>query len=379
MIKRLLYFIVWIAPKLNYVTLRGFPSYEDNLVAIYRQLPKWGFKKIIWVVDDVESAPPIKFFDGTKKIKRGSLTDIFYSSISKYLFLTHGHFLEELPQSQTSINLWHGIPYKAIGTIDGKAGRKDTHVVATSEFTKRIFAESFDVDPACVIITGQPRTDLMFNMTREELCARAFPEPRDIEKVFFWMPTYRTTNYSGGRVDGNEFDNVYNCSDFDEEQLNDHLSKTNSVLFVKPHPMAVRGTQKSLSNIIHIDQAWLEDRQMTLYEMLGATDCLISDISSVICDYMLLNRPIILLFEDFDEYKIKRGFSFDPIEDFLPSRISKDFDAFFDDLKSVTDGHDVHHAKRRDLVEMFFENVDDQAATRVLTHTMGPLAEDQKA
>ena len=56
------------------------------------------------------------------------------------------------------------------------------------------------------------------------------------------------------------------------------------------------------------------ERSLSLYELLGATDLLISDISSVVIDYLLLDRPIIHAFSDLGEYESSRGFTVEPIE-----------------------------------------------------------------
>ena len=146
--------------------------------------------------------------------------------------------------------------------------------------------------------------------------------------IFLWLPTFRSTSYTGGRKDGIDFGNIFNCEDFCEDEFNDYLFKCNSLCIVKPHPMANHLSYVNKSNIIYISEKWLLDSKLTLYEVLGSADCLISDISSVIVDFMLLNRPIILLFQDFEEYSQTRGFSFSPIKDYLPAKITQSFKEF---------------------------------------------------
>ena len=51
------------------------------------------------------------------------------------------------------------------------------------------------------------------------------------------------------------------------------------------------------------------------YELIGISDGLLSDYSSVAVDYLLLDRPLGYVLADYNIYKEKRGFVFeDPLE-----------------------------------------------------------------
>lgn len=361
--------LVWVVcytPKQTICVLRGFPSYEDNLVAIYEQLLKRGFRRIVWVTDDLTTKPPIEIDGSTRFVLRGSWQDYWYSILARYLFITHGHFINRSPSNQFCVNLWHGIPYKLIGKLDGQAGRVDTMVVATSELTQDIFAKSFGIETSRVAITGQARTDRLFVENRQALRQRVFPGVDQNTKIFLWLPTYRTTQYSGGRTDGNHFDNVFNCSEFDQDEFNRYLVSHNSICFVKPHPMALQQRPTQNSNLVYVDENWLQEQCMTLYQFAGLSDCLISDISSIIVDFMLLDRPIVLMFEDIKEYESSRGFSFNPIADWLPAPVALNFGSFMDEVDAVVRGEDLHRAKRNELKSVFFEFDDAGSAARIL-------------
>jgi CDP-ribitol ribitolphosphotransferase len=55
---------------------------------------------------------------------------------------------------------------------------------------------------------------------------------------------------------------------------------------------------------------------------LLASDLLITDYSSIIFEYSLLNRPMVFYAPDLDEFKGERGFYFG-YEDFVPGKICK--------------------------------------------------------
>lgn len=358
--------IVSLIPKKQRFVLRGFPDYEDNLLAIYEELISEQLKNVVWVVDNVGAKRPIDLCKHTKVVKRGGLGDFYYSCTSKYLFITHGHFLTSAPKNQVCVNLWHGIPFKQVGIKQGMAKRSDTHLTCTSAFTKKIFHESFEMPEEKIHITGQPRTDRMIQANKDEVINRLFGDKKAPDFMFIWLPTYRQTNYLNGKLDGRNFGNIFNCSDFSIIEFNAILQKHNAICLVKPHPMAPPSIGVNESNIFFIDDKWLIRHRISLYQLIGTADCLISDISSVIADFMLLDKPIVLLFEDIDEYKNNRGFSFNPITDFLPAEVAKNFKEFTTEVQNVLNGEDVYEERRRRLKPLFFDYFDEYSAKRVL-------------
>ena len=77
-----------------------------------------------------------------------------------------------------------------------------------------------------------------------------------------------------------------------------------------------------------------------MYQFLTLTDALISDYSSVAVDYMLLDKPIAYLLEDFEQYKKVRGFVFeDPLE-YMPGYhiySNEELDRFLSDIHNHKD------------------------------------------
>lgn len=365
----LLHLFVTLTPKFHWCVLRGFPDYDDNCVAIYESLDGRACRKIIWVVTDPAAVRPFVTRPGTLVVSRGSLSDYFYSVFAKYLFITHGHFIEKTPATQVCVNLWHGIPYKAIGKLDGKSGRQDSMVVATSELTRKVFADVFGVSIEKVTVTGQARTDRMFT-DRDQVNARLGISLTPATKVFLWLPTYRKTEMIGGRVDGRDSGNIFNCEGFPEADFDAFLRETNAVCLVKPHPMAPRlDTAQSTQNLLYINDQWLRERGLTLYQLAGAVDCLISDISSIVIDFLLVDKPVVLLFEDIAEYRASRGFIFSPVEDWLPARVNTTYADFIDDLSAVLAEEDRYAGRRSRLKHEFFQYDDDHSAARILERT----------
>lgn len=45
-------------------------------------------------------------------------------------------------------------------------------------------------------------------------------------------------------------------------------------------------------------------------EILNSFDVMVSDYSSIVYDYLLLNRPVVYLLPDFEEYKMQKDLYF---------------------------------------------------------------------
>ena len=357
---------VQISPKAKIFVLRGTPDYEDNLIEVYAALHRRGFRKIIWILDNPINKSPVPIMEDTKLVKRGSVFDIYYSVVAKYIFITHGHFVRNTSKNQVCVNLWHGVPLKRIGKLQGLEGRTDSILVSTSEFTREIYFKAFNTPKKSIVITGQPRTDRMLQSNRSSVLKSIFGDSNRSRRLFVWMPTYRISIRDKDHLDGANFDNIFNCTDFSAERFDSLLEKNNAMCLIKPHPLAVVPQRFESRNLVFIDESWLTQKSMSLYQLLGATDGLISDISSVIVDYILIDKPIILLFEDLEVYAQKRGFSINPIEEYLPAGVSRNFEEFLVNFEAVLAGDDPYREKRVCLKELYFKHSEVGAADRIL-------------
>jgi len=373
--KQLMYVLVRVTPKMDYCYMKGLPSFDDSLVAIYNKLPVGHFAKVVWSTYGVNDKPPFEGRGKTIFVKKGSFLDFWYGVFSRTIFTTHGHFIPNIPPNQNCVNVWHGMPLKAIGLLDGRAGRRDSLVCSTSALYQDILSRAFGVPEERVVTTGIPRNDLLLADDAGEIWKKASVERPDFDKVFMWLPTYRKGVIGDKSVDGVECDNVFNMVDFPEVEFQEFLKEQNALCIIKPHPMAPRKDARSSENILMIDEEWLWSHKLTLYPLLGQMDFLISDISSVMIDYTLLNRPIVVCFEDSEEYKKSRNLIFDPIEDWLPGEIVRNYDDLLTSIKSCISGEDKERGKRDALKAKFHSHQDFGATERLLSHVFGDASE----
>ena len=218
-----------------------------------------------------------------------------------------------LSRNALKVNLWSGVPLKTIERdIDQPSNRyyklfhgslpvrclyrylMPWHVdrvdlfICTAPVMQKIICRAFDVTEEKVAITGYPRTDVFFLPDDAQVNPLSgLPKPfvdtlNAGQRIFIYLPTFR--------------DSGKPYMAFDWARLDEFLSHHNAKLFYKLHPVSRGEINHNLGNIIGLE------KNMDIYNMLKHVNVLISDYSSVIFDFMLLDRPIIYYTPDLQEY-----------------------------------------------------------------------------
>ncbi len=126
------------------------------------------------------------------------------------------------------------------------------------------------------------------------------------ETRFLWLPTYRQAT-STGRVDGRAQGGMLPVSDATTAAVDRWLAANGCRMLAKPHPLSPRPPEGAYQRITVIDEDWLAERGLSLYQALPAADCLITGASTVWVDFLLADRPMICAFPDAAEYVATRG------------------------------------------------------------------------
>ncbi|MCI1858746.1 MAG: CDP-glycerol glycerophosphotransferase family protein [Sporolactobacillus sp.] len=243
---------------------------------------------------------------------------------SKVIVRTHeGPYLKD----KINIQLWHGFPLKGMSYMSKNENQnkefnhnewtKFNLITSYSQLYNDLMSACYGVDINQFVITGMPRNDLLIasNGTKhlEKIMGRSLKKS---DKVIFYMPTFRGTVY--GEKNGNERGYIFNAEDFNLEDFN-HFCLLNNILFIiKVHPMDYGALSKILDT--HLSNIFLfpEINAIDFYEVLNASDLLITDYSSVFFDYLLLDRPIIFCPNDLKEYQRNRGLLLQPYDFWTP-------------------------------------------------------------
>ena len=174
--------------------------------------------------------------------------------------------------------------------------RNYDYVLCNAEYWKEPYSQAFGVNTNQVLVTGMPRIDTLLNRNERDEFFLKYPELKD-KKLCLYAPTFR-----GNIIDG------FKIQSFDFTKVKDY------VVLYKFHPLL---GDIQCNGGVNMNK---ED----LYTLMQVSDCLISDYSSVIFDYSLLNKPMISYIPDVKEYKHNIGLNID-FDDF-PGPVCTDED-----------------------------------------------------
>lgn len=370
-----------IIKKKNIIIFTSFPDASENSFAVFDYLTKKEkYKKylMVWLINDYNKINKIKNNTfklysnlNTKYIKRNSFLGLYYYFRSKYIFCTHGIFSGVgLSKGQVKVNLWHGMPLKRIGLLDNKKKEEiatSNYMVATSNIFVDLLAKAFGMGRNNILNIGQPRNDLLFKT--DNSLRKIGIDKEQYNKVFLWMPTYRVSIIGDIRTDGKIKGHGLPLLTKEEIiKLNNLLYNTKCLFVIKLHPMDEITAKyfKNLSNMIFIDDEILIDSNVQLYSLIGESDVLLTDYSSVYIDYLILNRPIGFIIDDFEEYKNSRGFVFDKPDDWMPGEKIRTFEELKKFILDIKNGIDKYREIRKEVNKKVNKFKDDKSSERLI-------------
>ncbi|MEK3766887.1 CDP-glycerol glycerophosphotransferase family protein [Solibacillus sp. FSL K6-4121] len=294
----------------NNILFESFPDVSGNSFALYKKMLEVGLNKkysFYWVVDNPQKYKSMEreniFFIKRPLTKIEKFLFIIKYSSSK-LMITENRIYPKIHKKMFWVHLTHGTPIKNTKSYMYLDKNVDL-VLYQSEYVKEIVAKAYNVPLYKLVCTGYPRNDLLINMSNQ----------KSEEEYIVWLPTFRK-NSNRDRIDSSvEF--PYGMPIIENENqlldLNKILVKNNRILYIKPHFASDLSNWSKIecSNIKIIDDTYLFNQKIQLYEFLGKSKGLITDYSSVYYDYSLLKKPIALTVDDLNEYSENLGFVFE--------------------------------------------------------------------
>ena len=273
-----------------------------------------------------------------------SLKSISDFASSKYVFLVDNFFPLAFMnvEGMKWVQLWHGtgifkkFGYDLLNDEDKKVmelfSDKIDLVSVSSENAVDIYANNFHIDKSKVKPFGVPRNDFyndehLGSDYLNELRAsfeKEYPQLK-AKKLVLYAPTFREDAKNNAVFD--YFDIGRFIHDLgDEYCLAIRLHPNYMNYCDEAHPIDLK---ELASKYDFIDFTGYEDEQ----KILLLSDILIADYSSIMVDYTILNKPIILFAYDLDDYiNEERGFYFDYKEK-VPGKIVYDIDELIESIK----------------------------------------------
>lgn len=374
MFKKIITLLNKMIPKNNIILFCSNPTYSDNAKYLYQYIVQnrkdiTRKYRIFWGIDDLDSNSVN--IPNCTCIEKKSFKGLIIFLTAKYIFSTHDYFSNiKSGNGQIQVNLWHGIGYKKIPDND-KAYRGD-YTISTNKYYIDIQSDALCIDRKNIPITGLPRNDLLYKKTN--CLAELGIQKNEYNSVMIWMPTYRKAVAKHEGIDGNI--EGFGLLSFLKNQasiIDDICNEKKVLLIIKPHPMEdLSGYEmQRFHNIVFVKNEDLENRKIELYSLLTNTDILISDYSSVIVDYLLLDKPIAIVCSDMDEYRENRGFVVNPIDEYLPGPILSSLDDFEDYIRNY-ENYNSNYIMKRQKLKCFFHNYQDMySCKRVCEYFFG--------
>jgi CDP-glycerol glycerophosphotransferase (TagB/SpsB family) len=292
------------------------------------------------------------------RVKLFSHRNIFFNSLKSYIYVALAkniiveevfyEYFDNLTTQQNTIQLWHGLAIKKLFPVDNIYYN---YYIATSDWAneshfKTIFqAQNF-------LNYGYPRNDIFLKKETEDellLCDRDVYDLAKKENIIVYMPTYRDIDEQ-------------NIPPLDFNELDEFLERVEFKFIIKLHPFVnhINLKKKEYKNIIF----YKGDND--IYPVLKYTDILITDYSSILYDFLLLDRPIIVFTYDFELYNNTRnGFVYN-YEDLTPAEQVITQRELFDALNEIIlKKNDKYRLKREEILKLTFDYTDAQSSKRI--------------
>lgn len=282
------------------------PDMADNSWELFKQAQnECSNYTFIWLVENVLTSEAkvsnIKNLSSNKIriVKKFSLVGLFHFMTSSYAFTTTVFYpFVRKSFGPVCVNLWHGMPIKKIGILIGEPSleKSFSYAVSTSQFYSSIMSQCLGLPINKFLTFGNPKNDaFIFPVAiKKNDLLEDFTLPVD-SKIIFWMPTFRKAIQNDFSEDSRSNSFLDEWDELKFDKLNQSLIDNNISLLIKLHPMDALNNQplpSAYSNISFVSSDEWRAQKYDLYEALSISDGLISDISSVLIDYLVTRKPI---------------------------------------------------------------------------------------
>ena len=371
-IKKLFILIFRILPLRRAVIFESHPDFSDNSFALYQEFLRRGIQRryrLHWMKTfrggKVPELPEgVSVFENEPGGLSETIRRAYILNTSKYI-IDCNSFIYKRRKGQIRIHLGHGMPVKIDLNYSRKFGECDKYLVL-SQFWKEIYTGQILVPEQKLCYLGYPRNDVLVNPPSCPIWKKTVA---DYRRVIVWMPTYRQHRRHLEGAMTNEYPYGMPCIHDREELEAFHqvLCEKNVLVLFRPHPVQELSLFRD-SGLTHIriaDDSYLEEFQMTLYELLANSEGLITDYSSVYFDYLLTDQPVALTIEDREEYFQHFTPAFPDYKRFIKGFYVENVEDLTRFIQDTTEGIDTSRTERMRAKEMFHSYMDGSSAKRI--------------
>ncbi|WP_098421500.1 CDP-glycerol glycerophosphotransferase family protein [Marinobacter sp. LV10MA510-1] len=259
----------------------------------------------------------------------------------------------ELRKTKRVVQLWHGLPYKALSGNSHFEGVCDHAFVSSSHwFNEHIFRTIFRA--RAYYNFGYPRCDALLQSPEQRDWIGSVPRARlqmlqsKLGPLWVYMPTYR--------------DNGENTLPLDFDSLNRFCREHQRSLVLKLHPFLVGqlrtgsdalNSSGELTPLNGLSNIFIYPPALNIYTWLADAEVLITDYSSVALDFLVLRRPIVYFQYDKVDYHNVRGAPLIDDQDYEAGRQVADQSELHAELQRLTVGEPKTVMPQDRLIEKY--------------------------
>lgn len=305
------------------IVFASFPDFSDNAWVLYKHLKNTRQDlRLYWVVNQnhIPSDLDEKYILKNKGIDK--IRTQWRINRAGFLLHTHGISSPKIKsRRQKNIYLNHGgCPIKGSKSMgfshpsrDYKVKNPYDYILCRGEESVKYQALFSCCEEDIILPLGMMRDDAFISNIGDGNLNPLYDGFS--KKVIIWMPTFRRSISS--HLSENNSATITGLplleSNQDIVELNKYLKKKGVQLLVKIHPLQEDSAifKETFSNIQFITRDFLEKIGKQTYEIIGYSDALLTDYSSVYFDYLIADKPIGFILDDINLYEKDRGFVID--------------------------------------------------------------------
>ena len=293
----------------------------DHPEAIFRHLhdrAEYSHLEHIWVLDRLADHPDlVAKFEGDGRVRFVELESAEYLhalATSKYLVnnSTFPQLFAKRP-GQVYLNTWHGVPLKHMGFDLPDGGIVSRNIVrnflnadylisANPFMTRTMYRDAYRLQGifrGAVIEEGHPRIDRQLQAEKDPAPVLQLLEHHGARigerRIVLFAPTWRGDTFQDPQANAAQLLSTV-------RQLQAALDPERHVVLLKVHQAVYRAVRERVGPV-----DFLVSNEVPTNLVLGVTDLLVTDYSSVLFDFLVSGRPLVHFVPDLDEYVDGRG------------------------------------------------------------------------
>lgn len=357
-----------------YEVIRVFTRVKENKILFISDVRNELEGNLRYVWDYMDGAEYIKKTylksDRRDRVKLKKFNEMIYDfATSKYILLEdYFRYTSYMrPKSEQEIcQLWHACgAYKKFGYSRAsgnehikihKGYKKYTKAITSADPIRVNYAEAFGIELQKVRATGIPRTDFFFDdrlkQKKKSQLYKKYPQLAE-KKIILFAPTYR-----GLRAEDAHY--AFDKLDYRElyEKFHDEY-----VFVIKWHPALYNNLKRNDTFSSYIapypDFFFDLSKEREINDLLLIADIMITDYSSVIFEFALLQKPIVYFAYDLEKYASSRGLYY-KFEDYVYGTVARDSA----ELINAIEKKDLMYEKRQKFIDRFMGACDGHATCR---------------